>query len=421
MNTVDAGPFLRELFKAAVDAADPRIAVPPHLPPRPEGRVVVVGAGKASARMAQAVEDTWGPCDGLVIVPHGAALPTQKIELVEASHPVPDEAGHQAALRILKMLEDLGEDDFALFLISGGGSSLMCAPLDGISLVEKQSVNQALLKSGAAIDEMNCVRKHLSAVKGGRLAVAAHPARSLTLTISDVPGDDMSVIASGPTVPDLTTSEDALAILARYSIKVPPHIKTLLTSGWAETPSASHPAFSTTDQIMVARPQASLEAAAEMARQVSITPLILGDAIEGEAREVGKVMAGIAHQVITHGQPVDPPCVLLSGGETTVTVRGKAGRGGRNSEFLLSLATHGDHPRIAAIAADTDGIDGAGDNAGVVWTCTIRAAAADLDKTAYLDGHDAYTFFEAVEGLVKTGPTHTNVNDFRAILIMGSA
>ncbi|GFE64891.1 glycerate kinase type-2 family protein [Litoreibacter roseus] len=415
---IDPDRFLRGLFEVAVAAADPLLAVPPALSERPSGRVVVVGAGKASAKMAQAVETVWGACEGIVIVPHGAALPTEHIEIVEASHPVPDAAGHEAALRILTLLEDLGEGDFALFLISGGGSALLSAPCAGVTPEQKQTINKALLASGAAIDEMNCVRKHLSSTKGGRLAVAAYPAQSLTLTISDVPGDDPSIIASGPTVPDTTTSADALTIIDRYQIELPDSIRNILKTGASETPDVDHPAFARTTQKMIARPQSALEAAARIAKEQGVTPMILGDAIEGEAREVGKTMAGIARQIVAHGQPLETPCVLLSGGETTVTVRQKPGIGGRNGEFLLGFVTAWDHDRVSALATDTDGIDGFGDNAGAIWTHAVREKAEPLNKRDYLDGHDSYTFFKEAGGLIMTGPTQTNVNDFRAILIL---
>lgn len=411
--------FLRDLFDAALAAADPFKALPPYLPERPSGRVVVVGAGKASARMAQAVEAEWGPCEGLVIVPHGASLPTEGIELVEARHPVPDEAGHNAAHRILALLGDLDEEDMALCLISGGGSALMSAPLNGISLEDKQAVNKALLASGAAIDEMNVVRKHLSQIKGGRLAVAAYPARVVTLTISDVPGDDPSIIASGPTVPDHSTAADARAIIARLGTELPASVNIALQSEAAETPDPSHPVFAQAETHLISRPQDALEAAAARANELGITPLILGDAIEGEAREVGKTMAGIALQVLRHGQPAPRPCVLISGGETTVTVTGKPGKGGRCSEFLLgyALGSWGEEG-LSAIACDTDGRDGSERNAGAIWTAEQQARADSSIARHHLAAHDAYSFFKGVGGLVETGPTHTNVNDFRAILVI---
>ncbi|MEO1291547.1 MAG: glycerate kinase [Pseudomonadota bacterium] len=412
----DQAAFLRALFDAAVTAADPMQAVAEVLPERPAGRVLVVGAGKASARLAQAVEAVWGACEGLVIVPHGARLSTKGIELVEAAHPVPDEAGATAARRILSMVSALGEGDLALCLISGGGSSLMPVPVDGVSLSDKQEVNRALLRSGASIDEINTVRKQLSAIKGGKLAAAAAPAQVVTLTISDIPGDDPGVIASGPTVANDTTPEDALAIVARYGIDLPPQAAAALERARVRASITLKGA----DRLhMVARPQTSLEAAAEVARRAGVAPLILGDALEGEAAVLGQVMAGIASQVRRHGQPVAAPAVLISGGETTVTVQGEAGRGGRNSEFLLGFALEAwAWSDVAALACDTDGRDGSEHNAGALWLPEMAERIDRRDAQAALAGHDAYTFFEKVGGLVETGPTHTNVNDFRAVLIL---
>ncbi|MEM9393660.1 MAG: glycerate kinase [Pseudomonadota bacterium] len=410
----DPEPFLRGLFRAAVAAADPEIAVPKYLPEKPSGRVVVVGAGKASAKMAQAVEEAWGPCEGIVIVPYGSALPTREIEIVEARHPVPDEAGEAAAARILDLVSGLRDGDLALCLISGGGSALLAAPGDGISLEDKQEVNKALLACGAAIEEMNCLRKHLSRVKGGRLTVAAWPARTITLTISDVPGDDPATIASGPTVADPTTATDAREIAARYHLDLSDAVAAYLQTPAAETPDPAHPAFDAAQCHMISTPQHALEAAAAAARAEGVTPLILGDALEGEARELGVVMAGIATAAHQHGNPVSGPAVLLSGGETTVTVRTSPGRGGRNSEFLLAFGLQASNG-ISAIACDTDGIDGSQDNAGAVWV--PRVAAHKYQGRDYLDRHDAYSFFEMAGGLVMTGPTHTNVNDFRAVYI----
>jgi hydroxypyruvate reductase len=409
------------MFDAAVEAALPAATVPAHLPPPPRGRVVVIGAGKASAAMARAVEDAWPDTtlDGLVITRYGHAVPCRRIEIVEAAHPVPDASGEAAARRILKRVSNLGEDDLVLALISGGGSSLMALPASGLTLQDKQVVNRALLRSGASIDEMNAVRRHLSAIKGGRLAAAAHPARLITLLISDVPGDDPSVIASGPTVPDPTTFGDALAILRKYNIREPQAVIAHLERGLDETPKPGDPRLARAETIMIATPQMSLEAAAHVGREAGVTPVILGDAIEGEAREVAKVMAGIARQVVRHGQPALPPCVLLSGGETTVTVRGK-GRGGRNVEFLLALAVElGGLPDVFALAGDTDGIDGAEEIAGAVVTSDTlaRAEASGINAKACLADNDGHGFFEALGDQVITGPTLTNVNDFRAILI----
>ncbi|MXU65196.1 glycerate kinase type-2 family protein [Oceanomicrobium pacificus] len=415
---MDAEALLTEMFAAALAAADPMDAVPAHLPPRPEGRVVVVGAGKASARMAQAVEAAWGPCEGLVIVPYGGALPTKGIEIVEARHPVPDAAGEAAAHRILDLLAPLGDGDLALCLISGGGSALMAAPAPGLTLADKQAVNAQLLASGAAIGDMNIIRKHLSAIKGGRLAAAAAPARVLALTISDVPGDDPAIIASGPTVPDPTTGEDALDIADRFGLDLPDHVRKVLTGPDGVTPKPDDPLFERVETRVIAAPQPALEAAAAVARRAGVTPVILGDAIEGEARDVGIVMAGIADQIRRHGQPVAPPAVLISGGETTVTVTGTPGKGGRCSEFLLSFAVAAwGRPGLSAIACDTDGRDGSEQNAGAIWTDRHSARADRRLALKHLAGHDAYSFFAARDALVDTGPTHTNVNDFRAILV----
>ena len=383
------------MFEAAVTAAAASACVPPHLPPPPYRPPRVVGARNAPAAKAQAVAAHWAadrPLSGLVVTRYGHGVEKlDRVEAVEASHPVPDAAGQAAAERILGMVRGLGADDLVLCLISGGGSSLLALPAPGLSLADKQAVNRALLRSGAGIHDMNCVRKHLSAIKGGRLAAAAAPAQVVSLVISDVPGDDPSVIASGPTVPDAA----------------------------AETPKPGDDAFARNRTLVVATPQHSLEAAAEVARAAGVLPLILGDAIEGEAAEVARVMAGIARQCALHLQPAPPPCVLLSGGETTVTVRGH-GRGGRNAEFLLGLAVALDgHRGIHAIACDTDGIDGTEDNAGALLApdSLARAAAAGLDARAMLADNDGYGFFAALGDLVVTGPTRTNVNDFRAVLV----
>lgn len=413
-----ADTLLQDMFNAALDAADPFKTVAPNLPPRPQGRVVVIGAGKASARMAQAVEACWGACEGIVVVPHGSSLPCERIRVVEASHPVPDEAGERAAKQILSLLHELTEDDFALFLISGGGSSLLSAPLDGISLADKQTVYREMLVSGASIGEMNVVRKHLSAVKGGRLAVAAAPASMLTLAISDVPGDDISTIASGPTVPDPTSADDARRIIERYGLELPQRVLSVLDSPQAETPGSDSPIFGRSVVKIIAAAQVSLAAAADVARAAGVTPVILGDAIEGEAREVGKVMAGIASQVRLHGQPAAGRVVLISGGETTVTVQGGAGKGGRNSEFLLSLVVASwNMPELSAIACDTDGRDGSEHNAGAIWLPRHRELASRNEALEFLERHDAFSFFDRHGAIVMTGPTHTNVNDFRAIYV----
>lgn len=417
--TAPAG-LLRILFDAAVAAADPVLCVPPHLPADREGRLIVVGAGKAAAAMAQAVEAHWrGPLDGLVVTRYGHARPCRRIEVVEASHPLPDAAGARAAARILARLRGLSPADRVLVLISGGGSALLAAPAPVLDLAEKQAITAALLRSGAAIDEINCVRKHLSAIKGGRLAAAAWPARILTLAISDVPGDDPAVIASGPTVADPSTCADALAVLDRHRIDIPPAVRAGLLSGALETPKPGDPRLAGADYRLVASPRQMLAAAAAAAQAAGVTPLILGDAIEGEAREVAKVMAAMARSCAAAGQPAAPPCVLLSGGETTVTLRG-GGRGGRNSEFQLALALAlAGAPDIHALAADTDGIDGSENNAGAfVGPATLaRARAAGLDPRRRLDDNDAWGFFSALGDLLVTGPTRTNVNDFRAILV----
>ncbi|MCC7311210.1 MAG: glycerate kinase [Sulfuritalea sp.] len=415
--------LLRELFDAAVAAADPAHCLPHWLPEPPAGRIVIVGAGKAAAAMAATVEAHWrGDLErlsGIVVTRYGHGLPTQRIEVVEASHPAPDAAGQRGATRLLQAVHGLTADDLVLVLLSGGGSALLAAPMPGITLDEKRGVTKALLACGAGIGEINCVRKHLSAIKGGRLALAAQPARVLTLAISDVPGDDLSTIASGPTVPDPTTCADALEIVDRYGIALSSAARAALQDGRAETPKPGNPGFSRCESHIIATAQASLAAAAELARSRGVTPLVLGDAIEGEAREAARVLGGIARSCTAHGVPLAAPCVLLSGGETTVTVKG-GGRGGRNAEFLLSLALAlGGHPHISAIACDTDGIDGSEDNAGamVLPDTPARAIAAEIDLRARLAQNDAFSVFSALGDLVVTGPTRTNVNDFRAILI----
>lgn len=411
---------LRMMFDAAIAAADPARCLPSHLPQACEGKLVVVGAGKASAAMAQALEHHWpGALEGLVATRYGHGVPCERIEIVEAAHPVPDAAGATAAARILERVEALGAGDKVVALISGGGSALLAAPAAGVGLAEKREITSALLKSGASISEMNCVRKHLSAVKGGRLAAAAWPAPVLTLAISDVPGDDPAVIASGPTVADPSTCAEALAVLDRYRIDIAPGLRACLESGELETPKPGDPHLAGSTFRLVASPWQMLQAAAEVARAAGVTPLILGDAIEGEAREVAKVMAGMAISCAAHGVPVRPPCVLLSGGETTVTLHG-GGRGGRNTEFLLALSLAlGGVPGIHALAADTDGIDGSEDNAGgfVTPDTLARACAVGINARQRLDDNDAWGFFAALGDLLVTGPTRTNVNDFRAILI----
>jgi glycerate 2-kinase len=425
-NAMDERALLRQMFDAAITTAAPDIAVPPNLPPPPAGRTIVVGAGKAAAAMARAVDAHWPkdkPLSGLVVTRYGYGVgPLSRIEVIEASHPVPDAAGQGAAARILDMVKGLGPDDLVLCLISGGGSSLLSLPAPGIDLADKQELNRALLRSGASIHDMNCVRKHLSAIKAGRLAAAAAPAQVVSLIISDVPGDNPSVIASGPTVPDLSTLGDARAVLKRYGIEASPAVRALLDNYGQETPKPGDAAFKRTVTRIIATPQASLEAAAEIARKAGVQPLILGDAIEGEASEVGRVMAGIARQVAIHNQPAPAPCVLISGGETTVTVRGH-GRGGRNVEFLLSLAVElNGLGGIYAIAGDTDGVDGAEEIAGAIIApdTLARAKALGVNAKASLTDNDGHGFFGALKDQVITGPTLTNVNDFRAILISAS-
>ena len=412
--------ILRRLFDAAIAAADPALCVPPHLPPDDGGRLIVIGAGKASAAMARAVEQHWfGPLEGLVVTRYGHGVPCERIQIVEASHPVPDAAGEAAALSIFEQISGLTVEDRVLALISGGGSALLAAPAPGVPLAEKRGLTSALLRSGASIGEINCVRKHLSALKGGRLAAAAWPASVLTLAISDVPGDDPAVIASGPTVGDPTTCADALRVLDFYHIAIPSELRQRLRSGDLETPKPGDPRLAHSEFCLIASPRQMLKAAAEEAQRLGVTPLILGDAIEGEAREVGKVMAGIAQSCSRHGFPAQKPCVLLSGGETTVTMKGD-GRGGRNTEFLLSLALALDGaPGIHALAADTDGIDGSEDNAGAFVTPDTppRARALGLDLRARLANNDAWSCFSELGDLLVTGPTLTNVNDFRAILV----
>lgn len=417
----DHRQLLRAMFDAAVGAASPSVCLPQRLksiaPPR--GRTIVVGAGKAAASMAAAVEAHWkGALEGLVVTRYEHGAPTKHIEVIEASHPVPDAAGREAAKRILQKVQGLTKDDLVLALISGGGSALMALPAEGVTLEEKQAVNKALLKSGATISEMNCVRKHLSAIKGGRLARAAQPARVAALMISDVPGDDLSVIASGPTAPDPTTRADALAVIAKYKIEASAAVRAHLQSPDCETPNPGDALFDNVQNMLIATPQGSLDAAAAVARKAGFTPCILGD-LEGESRDVALVHAGVAKQIALHGQPFEPPVAIISGGETTVTVRGK-GRGGRDAEFLLglTLALEG-FGGISAIACDTDGIDGSEDNAGAIMTADSfeRAVKAGVDLKALFANNDAYTAFEKLGDLVVTGPTRTNVNDFRAILV----
>jgi hydroxypyruvate reductase len=416
MPTPDPRDLLRRLFEAAVARAGAALCLPPHLPPPPQGRTVVVGAGKAAGAMAATLDRHWsGTLAGLVVTRYGHGAPTRRIEVVEAAHPVPDAAGERAAKRLLEAVRGLAPEDLVLCLLSGGGSALLALPLPGISLDDKRALTKALLKAGADIREINTVRKHLSAIKGGRLAAAAHPARVLTLAISDVPGDDPSTIASGPTVADPTSFADARAVLAKYAIAPPPAIAAHLAAGREETPKPGDPRLATARFVIVATPEASLAAAAAVARAAGYETRLLGDAIEGEAREVGRAQARLALDAKAEGKRI----AILSGGETTVTVKGN-GRGGRNQEFLLGFAlAAGGAPGIHALACDTDGIDGIEDCAGAIAgpDSLARARALGRDAAADLADNDAYGFFAALGDLVITGPTLTNVNDFRAILI----
>ena len=425
----DPRAFLRSLYDAAVRRALPGQVTAAFLPPPPRGRTLVLGAGKAGGAMAAAVDRLWpreAPLSGLVITRYAHVPPAEpdapgRIEVVEASHPVPDEAGRRAAERMLALTDGLTADDLVLALVSGGGSALLSLPDARLSFADKQAINRALLDSGAAIDEMNCVRKHLSAIKGGRLAARCAPARVVTLLISDVPGDDPAVIASGPTVPDASRCADALAILDRYRIEVPAAVREALESGALETPKPGDPVFAGQAVHLIATPRQSLEAAAAVARAAGIPAYILSDDMEGESREVGKVHASLARAVARHGAPFPRPCVILSGGETTVTVRAKGGRGGRAGEFLMgcAIALQG-QAGVHVLAADTDGIDGVESNAGAIVTpdTLARAAALGMRAADHLDRHDSYPFFEALGDLVTPGPTFTNVNDFRALLVL---
>jgi hydroxypyruvate reductase len=412
--------LLKAMFDAAIAAAQPDKCIPPHLPAPPRGRLVVIGAGKASAAMARAVERHYpGRLEGLVVTRYGYAVPCERIEIVEAAHPVPDAAGEKAAARMLDLVRGLGADDTVLCLVSGGGSALLPLPLPGITLADKQAVSRALLASGASIGEMNCVRRHLSAIKGGRLAAACHPAHVVTLLISDVPGDEPFDIASGPTVADPSTCRDALEIVRRYGIALPPNVRQVLGSGAGESVKPGDPRLAGHEVRFVATPQMALEAAARVAEEAGVAVHILGDSLEGEARDVGKVMAGMALQVARRGQPFRAPCILLSGGETTVTVRGQ-GRGGRNVEFLLAaaIALRGE-PGVYGLAGDTDGVDGQEEIAGA-WLSPAtlqRAFDRGIRPMQSLDENDGHGFFQALGDSVVTGPTLTNVNDFRAILV----
>jgi glycerate 2-kinase len=412
--------LLRQMFDAAIASAQPALCIPPHLPSAPRGRLIVIGAGKASAAMARSVEQHWaGPLSGLVVTRYGYAVPCEHIEIAESAHPVPDAAGLRASQRMMELVKGLNADDLVLCLISGGGSALLPLPAAGLTLDLKQTVNRALLASGATISEVNCVRRHLSDIKGGRLAAACHPAQVLTLLISDVPGDRPVDIASGPTVADPTTCADALNIVRRYGIELPAAAREVLESGRGESVKPGDPRLARATVRTIATPQMALEAAAAVARAAGIASHILSDAVEGEARDVGKVLAAIALQVAEHDQPVPAPCVLLSGGETTVTVRGN-GRGGRNVEYLLSLAIAlNGHPRIHGLAGDTDGVDGLEEIAGaqIAPDSIARAWGHGFRPMETLADNDAHSLFKALGDSIVTGPTLTNVNDFRAILV----
>lgn len=411
---LNAETVLRRLFDAALESALPDGKFDGILPERPRGRTIVLGAGKASARMARAFEDAWGsPVEGLVVTRYGHSVPTRHVTIVEAAHPVPDEAGLKATRDIVDLAQSAGPDDLVVVLISGGASSLLTMPAHGISLADKQDITRQLLRSGAPIRAMNAVRKALSAVKGGKLALAAAPAQVVTYIISDVPGDDPATVGSGPSILAPNDIGEVRAILRRFRIDIPEHAEKALFANAATdenaVPSPVH---------MIATPRASLEAASREAEAMGIAPIILGDAIEGEAREVAMAMAGIVRSVIQYNTPFAPPCVLLSGGETTVTLRPEAsGRGGRNSEFLLALyLALKSYGQVAAISCDTDGIDGTEDNAGA-WFDFAAEDAGDHDPAGHLDRNDAYSFFRTTDRLIRTGPTYTNVNDFRAILV----
>lgn len=416
----DPKAFLETLFHAAVAAADPVKVLAANLPEKPKGRTVVIGAGKGAAQMAQVFERLWkGPLTGAVVTRYGYGAPCERIEVLEASHPLPDENGLKASRRLIDEVSGLSENDLVVALICGGGSALLPLPAGNLTLEDEIAVNRALLASGAPISAMNAVRKHVSGIKGGRLAAAAWPAKVVSLVVSDIPGDDPALVASGPTIPDETNREDALKVIERYRFDLPETVMAFIRSEKSAAPDPSGPRFARNTVRLVASAAVSLEAAAERARAVGVEAVILSDAIEGEAREVGRVHAAIAREVAARNRPFRKPVVILSGGETTVTIRGK-GKGGRNSEFLLSLALGIDGAEgISALAADTDGIDGSEDNAGAFadGTTVTRLAAAGVDGAALLDRNDSWSAFDAVGDIFKPGPTGTNVNDFRAILV----
>ena len=423
---VNPEELLHSMFESAVSRASPENTLRKYLPPRPKGQTIIVGAGKGAAAMAKAVEAEWedlgvkGELRGVVITRYGHSLETRWIEVVEAAHPVPDAAGVSAAHQILELVSNLSSDDLVLCLLSGGGSALLTLPAQGVELNEKRALTQDLLNCGATISEINCVRKHLSAIKGGRLAVAASPAEVVTLAISDVPGDDPAVIASGPTVADPTTLSDVEEVIEKYSIKPLPSVRAHLKQSESEPPKPGHISLGRASTRIIVTPQEALDSAAAVAQDAGIVPLILSDSMEGESRDVAQVHGAIARQIASHSQPWSPPCVLLSGGETTVTMQG-SGAGGPNSEFLLSLMLYlNGAPNIYALACDTDGIDGSEANAGAIIgpESLDQSLTKGLNPAKYLMNNDAFTFFSSIGGLVVTGPTYTNVNDFRAVLIM---
>jgi len=414
--------FFQRLFHVAIRAADPAVCLPPHLPPRPKGRTVVVGAGKGAAQLAQVLENVWdGPLEGAIVTRRGFGAATKRIEVIEASHPVPDEAGNRGARRLLELVQGLPRDDLVIALITGGGSALLPAPAGGLTLEDEIRINEVLLTSGAPISAMNTVRKHVSAIKGGRLALAAHPARVVTLVVSDIPGDDPGLVSSGPTVPTASTRQDALAIIDRYRLKLPQAALDHLHSPAADAPRPDDPRLAGNEVKVIASARLSLEAAAGWAEAQGIRTAILSDAIEGEARDVGLVHGAIAREIALRDQPFARPVLLLSGGETTVTLgHGETGKGGRNGEFLLSFAIAvAEMKGIEGFAADTDGIDGSETNAGAFadFTTVRRLAEHGLDAKALLASHDSWTAFNALGDLFTPGPTGTNVNDFRAILV----
>ncbi|MCX7303102.1 MAG: glycerate kinase [Hyphomicrobiales bacterium] len=421
MTGLNPKAFLTSIFAAAVAAADPERTIRSHLPAKPKGRTVVIGAGKGSAQMAAAFEKAWdGPIDGLVVTRYGYATHCERIEIIEAAHPVPDEAGMTASKRLLEKVSGLTADDLVVALISGGGSALLPAPARGLTLVDEIAVNEALLASGAPITMMNTIRKHISRIKGGRLAAAAWPARVVSLVVSDIPGDNPAMVASGPTIPDEGSRADALSFINAYGIQLPPAVAAHLNSPEADAPRPDDRCFAGNEVHVIASAAVSLEAAADEARRQEIEAVILSDSIEGEAREVGSVHAALAREVAARNRPFTKPVLILSGGETTVTMRAKGGKGGRNSEFLLSLALGiGGCAGIDALAADTDGIDGSQDNAGAFadGTTVTRMRAAGVDARSMLAGNDAWTAFNAIGDLFVPGPTGTNVNDLRAILV----